>query len=144
MRILCFLTVLLVTTAAQAQPVSYAFRGDVAVGEKLLGDDFVDHTPFGTFSPDKPGVLALFTMLRGAFPDFRAEIHLMLEDGDKVVTRKTFHGTHEGDFAGIPPTGTEVAFDVIDIVRIRSGQIAEHWNIVDQLGLLQQLGVAPA
>ena len=120
----------------------YQTRGDVAVGEELLADDFVDHTPFGTFSPDKPGVLALFAMLRSAFPDFRAEIHLMLEDGDMVVTRKTFHGTHQGDFVGIPPTGKAVAFDVIDIVRIAGGRIREHWNVVDAFGLMHQLGAA--
>jgi steroid delta-isomerase-like uncharacterized protein len=120
----------------------YQTGGDVAVGEELLADDFVDHTPFGTFSPDKAGVLALFAMLRGAFPDFRAEIHLMLEDGDKVVTRKTFHGTHRGDFVGIPPTGRTVAFDVIDIVRITDGKVCEHWNVVDAFGLMHQLGAA--
>ena len=42
---------------------------------------------------------------------------------------------------GIPPTGREIELGVIDIVRIRNGQIAEHWNELDQLGLLRQLGV---
>ena len=69
-------------------------------------------------------------MLRGAFPDLHAEIHDQLVDGDKVVTRKTFHGTHKGEFMGIAPTGREVAFDVIDIVRVRDGFMVEHWNVV--------------
>lgn len=120
----------------------YQTKGDVPVGEELLADDFVDHSPFGTFSPDKQGVLALFAMLRGAFPDLRAEIHQMLEDGDKVVTHKTFHGTHAGEFLSIAATGNEVAFDVIDIVRIADGQVREHWNVVDALGLMHQLGAA--
>jgi predicted ester cyclase len=79
-----------------------------------------------------------------AFPDFRAEIHDLLADRDLVVTRKTFHGTHDGGFMGIPPTGKQVAFDVIDIVRYENGRLAEHWNVVDQLGLMQQLGVIPS
>ena len=57
-----------------------------------------------------------------------------------MVTRKVFHGTHEGQLMGIPPTGREVEIHVIDIVRLEDGRIVEHWNIVDRLGLLQQPG----
>jgi len=122
----------------------YQSRGDVSVGEELLGADFVDRSPFGPFSPDREGVLALFSFLRGAFPDLHAVIHDQLADGDKVVTRKTFHGTHKGEFMGIEPTGREVAFDVIDIVRVRDGKMVEHWNVVDSMALMQQLGAVPA
>jgi predicted ester cyclase len=65
----------------------------------------------------------------------------MLADGDLVATRKTFRGTHTGEFMGIPPTGRDIELGVIDIVRYRDGRIVEHWSQVDQLGLLQQLGV---
>jgi predicted ester cyclase len=85
-------------------------------------------------------VKQLFGMLRGAFPDLHAEIQDQTADGDKVWTRKTFKGTHRGDFMGIPPTGKEVAWDVIDIVRMRDGQFIEHWNVVDAMGLMAQLG----
>jgi predicted ester cyclase len=89
-------------------------------------------------------VLALFGMLFGAFPDLRAEIHQQFAEGNDVITRKTFHGTHRGDFMGIPPTGAEVAFDVIDIVRVPDGKVVEHWNIVDSMALMTQLGAIPA
>jgi predicted ester cyclase len=82
--------------------------------------------------------------MRGGIPDMTAEIHDMMQDGNKVITRKTFHGTHTGVLFGVPPTGRPVAIDVIDIVRIEDGQLREHWNIVDRLGMLQQLGVIPA
>jgi predicted ester cyclase len=65
-----------------------------------------------------------------------------LEDGDKVVTRTTFHGTHRGDFVGIPPTGATAAFDVIDLVGITDGQIREQRNVIDAFGLVHQLGAA--
>ena len=39
------------------------------------------------------------------------------DKGDKVVTRKTFHGTNTGEFVGMPPTGKKASFDVIDILR---------------------------
>jgi steroid delta-isomerase-like uncharacterized protein len=118
-------------------------KGDVAVAAELLTDDFVDRTPFGPIPPTKAGVIQLFAMLRGAFPDLRAEVHDMLVDGDKVATRKTFHGTHDGEFMGIAPTGGAVSWDVIDIVRHRDGKLVEHWNVVDAYGLMHQLGAIP-
>ena len=65
----------------------------------------------------------------------------MIAEGDRVMTYKTFTGTHTGEFQGIPPTGRPVRFDVMDIVRLEDGQIVEHWGLVDQLGLMRQLGV---
>jgi len=122
----------------------YQSKGDEAVAKELLADDFVDRTPFGPIPGTKEGVLQLFAMLRGAFPDLHAEVHEMLVDGDKVITRKTFHGTHQGELMGIPATGKHVAWDVIDILRYEDGKMAEHWNVVDQFGLMSQLGVIPS
>ena len=121
----------------------YQCTGKEEVALELLAPDFVDRSPFGPFSPDREGVLGLFRMLRGGLPDLHAEIHDQLVDGDKVVTRKTFHGTHKGELMGIAPTGREVAFDVIDIVRVRDNQMVEHWNVVDALSLMTQLGALP-
>ena len=118
-------------------------KADFAVAEELLADDFVDHSPFGPIPPTKAGVLQLFGMLRAAFPDLRAEVDDLLVDGDKIVTRKTFHGTHQGEFMGIPPTGRAVSWGVIDIVRQRDGQLVEHWNQLDAYGLMAQLGAIP-
>lgn len=119
-------------------------RGKMQVADELISPDFVDHAEVPGLSPGREGVKQLFEIFRMAFPDFRAVIHDQVAEGDKVVTRKTFHGIHEGDFMGIPPTGRQVAFDVIDIVRIVDGRIVEHWNVVDQMGLMQQLGVIPS
>ena len=68
----------------------------------------------------------------------------MIAEGDKVVCRLTWHGTHQGKFMGIPPTGKHETFTSIDIVRLADGKFVEHWNVVDHLGMLQQLGVIPA
>ena len=59
------------------------------------------------------------------------------------MTRKVFRGTHSGSFNGVEPTGAEVDIGVIDIVRVQDGRIVEHWNCVDRLGLLAQLGALP-
>jgi steroid delta-isomerase-like uncharacterized protein len=116
----------------------------VDVADELIADDFVNHSTMPPFPPNKDGVKALFAMFHDACPDFRAEIHDMLVDGDKVVTYKTFHGTHEGEMMGVPGTGKEFAVDVMDIVRYRDGQVVEHWNVVNQVPLLQALGVIPS
>ena len=113
---------------------------DIEVARQLIADDCVNLTPVAGFPPDRDGVISTFSMLFEAFPDLHVEIHDLLELGDKVVTRKTFHGTHDGDFVGLAPTGRTVAWDVIDIVRFREGQMVEHWDVIDIFGLLQQLG----
>jgi steroid delta-isomerase-like uncharacterized protein len=122
----------------------YQGTGDQRVAEELIADGFVNHSPGPGVPPDRAGVIAFFSMFRSAFPDLHAVVHDMLQDGDKVVTRKTFHGTGKGEFFGIPTAGKTIALDVIDIVRVRDGEITEHWNVVDQLGMMRQLGVIPA
>jgi len=80
-------------------------QGKFEVFEQLFADDFVDYTPQPGTTPDKAGVRKLYTYLRLAFPDFHAEIHWQLADGDRVTTFKTYHGTHEGRFLELlPPT----------------------------------------
>lgn len=117
--------------------------GNESAAEELLAADFVDRTPFPGVAPDREGVKRLFTALRISFPDLRAKIHDQLAQKDRVATRKTFRGTHRGEFLGIAPTGRSVAFDVIDVMRIEDGRIAEHWNVLDLMGLLQQIGPLP-
>jgi len=109
---------------------------------ELLDPDVVDHSLPPGIAPGAEGVKQQFDGFRAAFPDFRATILDQVAEGDLVVTRKVFHGTQQGELMGIPPSGREVEIHVIDIVRIRDGRISEHWNAVDRLGLMQQLGVA--
>jgi predicted ester cyclase len=63
-----------------------------------------------------------------------------IAEDERVVTRKTFNGTHGGEFLGFAPTGNPVAFEVVDILTIRGKRITEHRVVFDQLGLLRQLG----
>jgi predicted ester cyclase len=110
---------------------------------ELLHPDVVDRSRPPGIAEGAEGVRQQFEAFRAAFPDFRAVIHDQIAEGDKVVTRKVFHGTHHGELMGVAPTGREVQIEVIDIVRVEGGQIVEHWNVVDRLGLLQQLGALP-
>lgn len=111
---------------------------------ELLHPEVVDRSRPPGIAEGAEGVRQQFEAFRAAFPDFHAVIHDQIAEGDKVVTRKVFHGTHRGELVGIPPTGREVQIEVIDIVRVEDGQIVEHWNVVDRLGLLQQLGALDA
>ena len=61
----------------------------------------------------------------------------------RPVTHKLFQGTHQGTFMGIAPTGRQIAFAVIDILRLENGKVVEHWAIQDRLALMQQLGMLP-
>jgi steroid delta-isomerase-like uncharacterized protein len=118
-------------------------EGNWALYEELFADDFVNHTPQPGEIPGKDGVRALYQGLRAAFPDFRPEIHWQVAAGDLVTTYKTFYGTHQGDFLGIPPTGKKISFYTVDAMRVVDGKITEHWGVATLLDLLQQLGVVP-
>jgi predicted ester cyclase len=82
-------------------------------------------------------------MYRTAFPNIHVTIEDQIAEGDKVVTRWTGHGTHQGELMGIPPTNKAVTVTGIAIDRIVAGKIVEHWENFDQLGMLVQLGVVP-
>ncbi len=110
--------------------------------DELFSPDFVDHGGM-TNPPNLEGTKGFFTVLFAAFPDIRFTIRQQLAEGDKVMTHKTFQGTHQGQFMGIPATGKQVAFDLIDIFTLADGKITEHWVVADQLSLMQQLGAVP-
>jgi steroid delta-isomerase-like uncharacterized protein len=116
--------------------------GDETVAGELLAPNFVDHIPFPGFGNTRHDVINLFRGMRRAFPDLRAEVHTQFAHGDRVATSKTFHGTHEGPFAGIEPTQRRISIRVMDIVRIENGAIRDHWNVVDVDGFMRQLTAA--
>ena len=115
-------------------------KGNFDVFEQLFADDFVDHTTQPGTTPDKAGVRKLYTYMREAFPDFHAEIHWQLADGDRVTTYKTYYGTHDGQFLGIAPTHRKIHFESVDVMRVQNSKITEHWGVGNLLSLLQQIG----
>ena len=95
--------------------------------------------PFEVVGPD--GVERLADFLLPAIPDMRLDIEDVIAEGEKVLVRLTIRGTHGGDLMGIPPTGRPIEVAVLDLFHIRGGKLAEHWALLDNLGLLRQLGV---
>jgi steroid delta-isomerase-like uncharacterized protein len=119
-------------------------RGNMTLADTFFAADFVEREELPPGIPrDREGVKQLTAMLRKAFPDFKATIDDLVAEGDKVVIRQTWSGTHKGDFMGVAPTGKRVSFGVIDIIRIAGGKFAEHWGQMDSMGLMQQLGAIP-
>jgi len=115
-------------------------KGNFDVFEELFADNFIDHTPQPGTTTNKAGVRKLYTYMRTAFPDFHAEIHWQLADGDRVTTYKTYHGTHEGRFLGVAPTHRKMHFETVDVMRVQNGKITDHWGVGNLLSLLQQIG----
>lgn len=112
--------------------------------DDIVARDFIVHAP----TPDKEirgpeGIRQQFGMLRAAFPDLEFKIEDQVAEGDRVVTRWTATGTHQGEFQGIPPTGNRVQINGVDIDRIADGKVIECWMNMDELGLMQQLGAVP-
>lgn len=113
--------------------------GNWALFDELIAHDFLDHTPQPGCTPDKAGALGLYRKLREAFPDFHAVIHWQRADGEVVTTYKTYHGTHQGLFLGVAPTGRAIHFETVDAMRVHNGKISEHWGVANLYSVLQQL-----
>ena len=119
-------------------------RGNLGLVDELFAPNFVEHEELPPGMPrDREGVKLLTTMLRSAFPDFKATIDDIVAEGDKVVVRQTWSGTQKGEFMGVPPTGKSVSFGVIDILRIADGKCVEHWGLMDSMAMMTQLGAIP-
>ncbi len=109
-------------------------NGEEEVFEEHLAPDF-SH-PGG-----REEFKAMVLSFRSAFPDFHLEVSEMFGAGDRVVTRFTMRGTHEGEFMGITPTGRAVEFGGIAIDVMRGEQRIDGWAQLDRLTLMTQLGV---
>lgn len=114
-------------------------EGKLDVIDEICAPDYVGIGPYGNeHGPEsvKRGV----TNRRTAFPDIHVTIEDVISEGDKVVARLTFRGTHKGEFQGIQPTNKEVTWSGIWIYRVANGKFVERWHNYDMLGLMQQLG----
>ncbi len=118
-------------------------RGNLAVVDELCAPNYVFHDPTGPVNGPE-GFKQYIQMYLTAFPDTHVTIDDIIAEGDLVVTRNTFHGTHRGPLQGVPPTGTRVDVPGMVVTRIVNGKGVESWGVYDGLGMMQQLGVVPA
>ncbi|GAA4789895.1 hypothetical protein GCM10023200_25830 [Actinomycetospora chlora] len=128
--------------AALATAVERWNAGDLAGYLKVYDNDIRLHG----YTPeplDRAGVQAFYEGIFAAFPGNKLELHEVFGSGDRLTCRFTLTGNHEGDFMGIPATGTSIALPGITILHFRDGAIVERWSCSDMLGLFVQLGVVP-
>jgi predicted ester cyclase/quinol monooxygenase YgiN len=120
-------------------------QGNLDIIDQLFSPDFVEHEELPPGMPaNREGVKLLFTQLHGAFSNLHGDIEGTMAQDDRVMFRMRWHATHTGDFFGVPPTGKDVSFQVIDEVRVENGKLVEHWGLLDLFGIMSQLGVIPA
>jgi steroid delta-isomerase-like uncharacterized protein len=116
--------------------------GDSSMADEIVAADYYNHD-----APDPSigleGIKAAVTMFKNAFPDAQVKIAFQLTEGDKVVSRYTWSGTHQGEYYDIPATGKRANWTSTVTFRIADGRIREAWLNYDRLGLMQQLGVVP-
>ncbi len=110
--------------------------------DDLAAPDYIEHSPLPGQGTGIEGIRDRYTMLFNAF-DFQFTVDDVIAEGDKVVLRWTQTGTHVGPLFGIPATGRSSRTTGIEIWRVESGKLAEHWDVVDVFGQFQQLGLLP-
>jgi steroid delta-isomerase-like uncharacterized protein len=119
-------------------------QGNIDLLDDLLAPEYVNHTLATPDLPSGPeGVKEVVSMFRSGVPDLRVVIEDMIAEGDKVATRYTLEGTHEGELFGVPPTGQLLSIKSFTVERVSDGKIRDHWRVSDNLDMMQQLGIFP-
>lgn len=112
------------------------------VADEVVALNFVNHA---SAEPGKiPGpedIRRLVQSLNAAFPDHHMTIDDLIAEGDRVVMRSTWTGTHQGEFPpGFPATGKRVTQAQMHIYRVIEGKCVEHWGLRDDVGMFKQIG----
>ena len=117
---------------------------NLEVWDEVCTPNYINHDPnLPVPDADLKTIKEIIGGLQAAFPDLNSEEEDLISEGDKIVVRRTFRGTHKGEFMGVPASGNEVTFGGIFIDRCAGGKIAEQWVVFDALGLMQQIGGVP-
>lgn len=115
--------------------------GNAGLPDDIISGDYVDHNPVPGQAPGAEGIRNKLKSLREAFPDIRFLLEDLVAGNDLVAARYHWKATQKGSFMGLPPTGNQVDVKGMDFYRLRDGKLVEHWDSVDQPGLMQQLGL---
>jgi len=119
-------------------------KGNIGVLDELVAEDYIDHNPppFPGLASGREGLKEAFRIFQRATPGYH-RIEDQIAEGDRVVTRLTSIGKHDGDLPGAPRTGNDLRMTSITIHRIANGKLVEKWSEKDVIGFLQQIGVIP-
>ncbi len=118
-------------------------QGKVDAAGQFFWEDMVEQVPFPGQGPGLEGLKDVLRGLRAAFPDMHWTVQEQIAEGDKVLSRFEWTGTHRGAFLGVPPTDRSVTVWGMVIDHFQGEKIKDTRLIMDTLGLLRQLGVVP-
>jgi steroid delta-isomerase-like uncharacterized protein len=119
-------------------------QGQIERADDLVAVDFVEVDPLPGQKQGREGLKEVIRAFRTAFPDIHWMIDEMLGEGDRVFSRFTWHGTHRGEFFGVPATGKQITVKGMVVDRVVAGKMTESQILMDGLSMLRQLGVIPA
>jgi predicted ester cyclase len=126
-------------------PLEVFEQGRLEVVDEICGPDIIEHgTPPPGIPQGREGIKAIASALRKGFPDIKFTIDHQIAEGDFVASYLTVSGTHKGEIFGMPATGKHATWAEAHFVKLINGKMTEHWGVTDQLGMLRQLGLAPA
>lgn len=114
-------------------------RWDIALADDLLTESVTFRGSLGVSVRGRAGFKEYVRTVRRAFPDFHNRIEELIAEGDRVVARLTYTGTHRGELFGIGPSGRRVSYAGVALFRVVDGRIAGGWVLGDVHGLVQQL-----
>lgn len=118
-------------------------KGNEAVLDELLAEDYVDHGAPPGVPPGREGAKTFVAQLQAAFSNIDQSVDDVVAEGDKVAARWTFTADHTGEFLGVPASGKRITVGGLEIDRIADGKVAEAWTQVDMASFLMQVGVLP-
>ena len=112
-----------------------------------MGADVVDHQvmdPTMTTNKGLPYVRDMLARMHTAMPDFHQEILGISTNGDRTYLHLRLTGTNSGPMNGQPATGKGIDVQGVDILRFENGKAVEHWGYMEEMKMMQQLGLLPA
>jgi steroid delta-isomerase-like uncharacterized protein len=121
-------------------------QGKTEVVDEVLDSDFVCWDPNSETGEIRGAetIKGEIEYFRNAFPDFFWRVEEQVAEGDRVTTRYTLGGTHQGEFFGVPGTGKRIEITGINIDRFdENGKLVEEWAEYDLLGAMRRMGAIP-
>lgn len=106
--------------------------------DRYYPSNYIQHNP--EVPPGREGFKQFFGMIFEAFPDWTATIEHLVVEGDMLMTFISWTGTHQGQFMGTPATGQRVTIRTADLFRIENQLLVEHWDVVENMSMMAQIG----
>lgn len=116
---------------------------DITAAMATVDPAFIDHSPPPTYGTDAAAMKKGLEDWLGGYPDMKLEVVDIVAEGDRVAVTSHMVGTNSGPMMGMPPTNKKVDLMGVDILKMKNGKVTEHWGYVEEMKMMQQLGMMP-